>query len=210
MKKPHAGSAAPERTAPEQPAPSPAPAASTPPPAAAPPEMPAAAPPDELTQLRAEVAALRDRNLRLQADVQNTLRRAQRDKEEAIRFAEADFARDLLVVLDDLERTVAAAEAAGDKPHADGVRIVLEHFLKILRQRSIVPISAAGQPFDPERHEALMQQPSADQPAGTVLQELARGYAMHERVLRPSRVVVSSGPPAAAPATDATEAPRPA
>ncbi len=169
------------------------------------PPSPAAEAPDELAQLRAEVAALRDRNLRLQADVQNTLRRAQREKEEAIRFAEADFARELLAVLDDLERTVAAAETAGDKAHADGVRIVLDHFLKVLRQRAIVPLVAVGEPFDPSRHEALMQEPSTERPAGTVLRELARGYVMHERVLRPSRVVVSSGPPEAAPATDAAE-----
>lgn len=157
---------------------------------------------DELTQLRAEVAALRDRNLRLVAEQQNQQKRAQREKQEALRYAEAEFARELLIILDDLERTQEAAQnAVAVAAVADGVRIVHEHFLKVLRQFGIQPIEAAGQPFDPSIHEALLQQPSADHPAGNVLQELARGYTMHERVLRPSRVIVSSGPAAEAGAT---------
>ncbi|MBK9121007.1 MAG: nucleotide exchange factor GrpE [Phycisphaerales bacterium] len=157
---------------------------------------------DELTQLRAEVAALRDRNLRLVAEQQNQQKRAQREKQEALRYAEAEFARELLIILDDLERTQEAAQnAVAVAAVADGVRIVHEHFLKVLRQFGIQPIEAAGQPFDPSIHEALLQQPSADHPAGSVLQELARGYTMHERVLRPSRVIVSSGPAAEAGAT---------
>jgi len=154
---------------------------------------------DELAALRREVAELRDRNLRLLAELQNQQKRAQREKLEALRFAEADFARELLVVLDDLCRTQEAARTATDvQSVADGVRIILEHFLKVLEQRQIRPIEAVGKPFNPAFHEALLQQPSTDHSAGTVIQEVARGYLMHERVLRPARVIVSSGPPPAA------------
>lgn len=157
-----------------------------------------AAPPtpqDELTVLRREVDELRDRNLRALAEVQNTQKRAQRDKQEALRYAEADFARELLVILDDFERTCESAKTATDvQTVVEGVRIVYEHFLKVLRLRGIEPIEAVGRPFDPAFHQALMQRPSDDHPAGTVIEEAARGYKMHDRVLRPSRVIVSAGP----------------
>ncbi|MBU0640221.1 MAG: nucleotide exchange factor GrpE [Planctomycetes bacterium] len=151
---------------------------------------------DPLEVLRRECEELREKNLRLLAEAQNLQKRAERDKREALRYAEADFARELLVVLDDLERTQESARTARKpKAVADGVRIVYEHFLKVLRERQVEPIEALGQPFDPSYHEAMMRQPSEECPAGTVIQELARGYRMHERVIRPSRVVVSSGPP---------------
>ena len=99
------------------------------------------------------------------------------------------------MLIDDLERTADAARAVpSGQAIADGVRIVSEHFQKILRDHGIAPIEAVGRPFDPTYHEALLQQPSDAHPAGIVVQELARGYTMHERVLRPSRVAVSGGP----------------
>jgi molecular chaperone GrpE len=155
----------------------------------------AVAPEDELQALRNEVGELREKNLRLLADARNSQQRAQRDKDEALKYAEGEFARELLVVIDDLERTLDSAKTAEDvEAVADGVRIIYEHFLKVLRSRGIEPIEAEGQPFDPSFHEALMQQPSEEYPAGTVMQELARGYRMHDRVIRASRVVVSGGP----------------
>lgn len=166
---------------------------------AKPEETPAvvAAPPpeDELTAARREVAELRDKNLRLLAEAQNQQKRAEREKQELRRYAEFELARELLVLIDDLERTADAARAVpNSQAVADGVRIVSEHFQKILRDHGIAPIEAVGRPFDPSFHEALLKQPSDEHPAGVVLQELARGYTMHERVLRPSRVAVSGGP----------------
>jgi molecular chaperone GrpE len=164
--------------------------------AAAPEETPPTQ--DELAKLRQEVEELRDKNLRLLAESQNQQKRAQREKLETLRFAEAEFGRELLVVLDDLARTLEAAKAATDvKAVAEGVRILYEQLLKVLHGRHIRPIEAVGRPFDPQFHEALLQRPSSEHPAGTIMEELARGYQMHERVLRPSRVVVSSGPPPA-------------
>lgn len=161
---------------------------------------PPVTPEDEVTKLRRELDELRDKNLRLIAESQNAQKRAQRERQEALRYAEFDFAREWLVVLDDLERTQASAQTATDvQAVADGVRIVYEHCLKVLSQHNITPIDALHKPFDPTYHEAMMQQPCEDHPAGTVIQELARGYTMHERVLRSTRVIVSAGP-ATAPA----------
>lgn len=174
----------------------PSPAEAAPPVVPAPPPAPVAPPPetDELAALRREVAELRDKNLRLLADAQNLHKRTQREKDEALRYAEGDFARELLVVLDDLERTRASAQADADaQALAEGVRIVYEHFLKILQDRGISPIEAVGRPFNPDFHEALLQRPHPTHPAGTVIEEAARGWRMRERVLRPSRVIVSAG-----------------
>jgi molecular chaperone GrpE len=165
--------------------------------AAAPAETPAdnAAETSSLADLQRAVEELRDQNLRLIAETRNLQQRAARDKAEAVRHAAGDFARDLLVIIDDLERTLDSARSATQvETVADGVRIVYEHFLKILADRHITQIDAEGRPFDPDLHEAVLQQPSDEHPAGTVIQELARGYRMHDRVLRYSRVIVSSGP----------------
>lgn len=143
-----------------------------------------------------EVETLRNENLRLMAELRNVRQRAQREKQEALKYAEADFARDLLVILDDLERTQESAKTAADvQAVGEGVRIVYEHFLKVLRGRQIEPLEALGQPFDPDLHEALMQRPHDDHPVGKVIQEVACGYKMRGRVIRPSKVIVSSGPP---------------
>ncbi|RMF85846.1 MAG: nucleotide exchange factor GrpE [Planctomycetota bacterium] len=150
---------------------------------------------DPVEALRAEIEALKDQNLRLAAELRNVQQRAQREKQEALRFAEADFAKSLLPVLDDFERTLASAAGADSvEPVLEGVRIVYEHLLKALKLRHIEPIPAKGERFDPDVHEALMQQPSDTVDAGMVIDEAARGFKMHERVLRPAKVIVSSGP----------------
>lgn len=152
---------------------------------------------DELSQLKAKIDELEQKNLRAIADGRNIAQRATREKHDAIKFAEAEFARELLPILDDLERTQESSKTAKDAATiSDGVRITYEHFVKLLKSRNIQAIEAVGKPFDPHMHEALLQQPSADVPSGDVIQEVQRGYMMHERVLRPARVIVSSGPAA--------------
>lgn len=148
-----------------------------------------------IAELQREVQLLKEKELRMIAEGRNLSQRLQREKEESLRFAEADFARELLVVIDDLNRTQESASKGADAGAlADGVRIVNEHFMKLLRSRKVEPIAALGEPFDPQFHEALLQQPSDTVPAGSVVAEVARGYKMHDRVLRPARVVVSTGP----------------
>lgn len=148
-----------------------------------------------IAELEQQVAELRDRNLRLMADLRNLQQRFEREQAEHRKYANERFARDLLVILDDLERTMQSAQSAESvEAVAEGVRIVYEHFLELLRKHGVRPIESPDrQPFDPDLHEAVMQQPSDEHPAGTVIQQVARGYQMHDRVIRPSKVIVSSG-----------------
>ena len=149
---------------------------------------------DEVSTLKKELEEHRERNLRLNAEMQNQRVRFQREKEESLRYAEAAFAKELLVVLDGLERArEAAATAMEVQSVATGIGLVYDQFMKVLADHKIEPIVAEGRPFNPDVHEAVMQMPSIDQPAGTVLQQLARGYQMHGRVLRPAKVIVSKG-----------------
>lgn len=160
-------------------------------------ESPAATttPEDEAAALRREVEMWRDKHLRAIADARNAQQRAARDKEEAIRYAEFGLARELLPVIDGMERTLKAAPAAQGNPVVDGVRIVYEQLLKVLRDHGVTPIAAVGQRFDPGRHEALLQQASSSVAPGDVIEEVERGYMLNDRVLRCARVIVSSGPP---------------
>jgi molecular chaperone GrpE len=148
---------------------------------------------EEIGQLRRDLDELGTREKRLIAEMRNLQQRHQREKEEALRYAEFDFARELLVVVDDFERVLEAAAGGegGGSADLEGVRIAYDHMMKVLRQRGIAPIEAVGRPFDPHFHEALVQQPAPDQAPGTVLKEVQRGYTMHQRVLRPTRVIVA-------------------
>jgi molecular chaperone GrpE len=128
-----------------------------------------------------------------QADFENYQKRAARDREQERRYAQSPLALALLPALDNLERALAAARQAGDNgPLAQGVALVQSQLLDALRRNGVTPIEAQGQPFDPNRHEAVMQQPSATQPPGTVLQALQQGFQLHDRVLRPASVIVST------------------
>lgn len=161
---------------------------------------------DPMQALQDECGKLKNENLRLIAEMRNQQQRAARDKSEALKYAEAAFARDLMDILDDLERTQESAKSATDvSAVADGVRIVYEHFLKVFKDHDIEPIEAVGKPFDPTYHEAMMTQPHGDAPAGQVVREVARGFRMHERVVRPARVIVSSGPAGDADKADSQE-----
>ena len=140
--------------------------------------------PNEAEQLRAkltEAEQARDQNLdlaqRTQAEFENYQKRAQRENAAALRYAQAPLAFDCSRVLDNLDRAVAAAEQAGETgPLVQGVAMVQSQMLDVLRRHGITRIEAQGKPFDPNLHQAVMQQPSKDQPPGTVLQVLEHGY----------------------------------
>lgn len=151
------------------------------------------APPAADAAPRSEADEWKDKCLRAKAELLNFQRRAEKDRSDALKYANASLVRALLPVLDDLERTVSSTAASGDNAGAlaDGAKLTLSNFHKVLREFQIEPIESVGQPFDPQVHEALMQQPSADYPAGTVLQETAKGYRLFDRVLRPAKVIVS-------------------
>jgi len=150
----------------------------------------------EIESLRAELEQWKDKCLRARAELANYQRRVEQERAELIKYANAEFARSLLPIIDDLER--ALGHVGG--PDADGnavvhaLRLIHEKFVKTLAQQQVEPIEAAGRPFDPALHEALMQQASDAHAEPTVLQELEKGYRMHERVLRPAKVIVSKPP----------------
>jgi molecular chaperone GrpE len=151
----------------------------------------------ESAVLQAKLDDCQARLLRTLADMENIRRRTQRELEESRRFESLRLVRDLLPALDGLNRAIASGEQTAD-PQAllSGVRMVAQQFRDILRGHAAEPIEALGRPFDPNLHEALTQVPSAEHPPMTVLQVVELGYRMHDRVVRPARVIVSSAPPA--------------
>ena len=163
--------------------------ADTPEPAAEAPE------PDPLAEITAERDALKEQLLRARAEFDNYRRRMAREMESLRKTAAEGLIRDLLPVADNLERGLAHAE---DRAHplAQGVELVMKQFAEVLSARGLEPVAGVGQPFDPNVHEALAQQPSDEHPADTVAVEFERGYRLGDQVLRPAKVVVSSGPAA--------------
>jgi len=142
-----------------------------------------------------EPEQLKDKLLRARAELANLQRRASNEKTEAVRYAVSDFARDLLTVVDDFERMFeAAASEVSQDSIAEGSRLVYENLQKVLKNHHIERIEARGKPFDPAYHEALLQQPGGDQPPHTVLQEVQKGYLLHDRLIRPAKVIVSAEP----------------
>jgi molecular chaperone GrpE len=136
-----------------------------------------------------------DRLKRTTADYQNYQKRVMREMADSRKYANAEFAREILVIVDDLERAMAVKpESPSATSVFEGVRITHEHLMGLLARNGVTTIESLGKPFDPQLHEAMMQQPSGDVPPMTVLAELARGYRMHDRVLRAARVVVSAAP----------------
>jgi len=129
------------------------------------------------------------------ADLDNYRRRVRKEAEEQRRFAVLPLAEDLLPALDNLQRALVAAQTAADATQLlDGVRMVARQFDEVLARHQIVAIEAVGKPFDPNFHRALQQIPSAEHPPMTVLTEFERGYQMHDRVVRPSTVIVAAPP----------------
>jgi len=149
--------------------------------------------------------------VRALADAENTRRRAERAAEEVRKYAIADFARELLAVADNLQRTIAAAsrhspETVEDQALIEGVRAterLLEHTLS---RFGIQKIDALGKPFDPTLHEAVMEVDDLSQPPGTVVRVAEDGYMIHDRLLRPARVFVAIRNPKAASSSQMTAA----
>lgn len=200
-KKPEETSAAaatsPDAAAPAAPgAPAPEVAATAAAPAATPPAPPPA-------PAEAELAALKDKHLRMMADFENIRKRQAREREDFVRRATEALAMELLPAVDHLELALANAPDKSD-PFVKGVQMVADQILAALAKVDLKPFQATGEVFDPTRHEALTQLASAEVPAHRVLQQLRRGYTLGGRLMRPAQVIISSGPPAppAAPAED--------
>jgi molecular chaperone GrpE len=160
------------------------------------------APATPLEELRTKLASVeqdRDQYLNLfqrtRADFENFQKRLQRELSQERRYAFAPLVLDLLPVFDNLDRAMQAAKKANETgPLVQGVSLVQSQLLDVLKRNGITRIEAQSQPFDPNLHQAVMQQPSSDAAPNTVLQVLEEGFMIHERVLRPAKVIVSSAP----------------
>jgi len=158
---------------------------------------PGAAQAAELESLRAELAEVKDRHLRLAADFDNFRRRSLRDREEAHHFGHQNLVKELLSSVDNLERAIDHARTGGDESSEgllEGVQLVLRELHAVLAKHGVTLIDAKGQLFDPALHEAMAQVPDASVPANTIVQVFQPGYQLRGRLLRPARVVVSKPP----------------
>ena len=145
----------------------------------------------EIERLRRELTDATDRCLRALAEVDNTKRRAQRDREEYVRYANELLVRELLPVLDNLDRALEAARGnAGAASVVDGVELIRRELLRALERFGVERYGALGARFDPARHEAVSRVLSATAPEHTVIGETLPGYLLNGRVLRPAMVTV--------------------
>jgi molecular chaperone GrpE len=163
-------------------------------------DAPAAAPaPDErIAELEARQKDTHDRLLRSLADLENYKRRVRKEVDDARTEAQGKVLREMLPVVDNLERALSHAEKAGGDVGGivEGVRLVLRQFSQALERLGVTAIDAKGKPFDPSLHEAVSQAESAELPPGSVLEVLQTGYKIGERLLRPTLAVVSRAPAA--------------
>jgi molecular chaperone GrpE len=158
-------------------------------------------PKDELSLLReqleaAEAAAgmAKDELLRVQAEMQNLRRRTEQDIEKAHKFGQEKFSIELLSVMDNLERSSAAAEASEDeavKAIKEGVELTLKGFIDCFKRFNIEPVDPLGEPFDPQLHQAMSIQETPDAEPNSVIAVMQKGYTLHGRVIRPAMVMVS-------------------
>lgn len=148
----------------------------------------------ETEQLQQQVADANDNVLRIQAEMQNMRRRAERDVENAHKFALDKFSADLLPVVDNLERALSAINAEDDsqKAIAEGIELTLKSFLDVLVRFKIEAVDPAGQPFDANLHQAVSMVPNPDMEPNTVMDVFQKGYTLNGRLIRPAMVVVSS------------------
>jgi len=149
--------------------------------------------------LRDENKSLQDRLLRALAEAENVRRQADRTATEARQYGISEFARESLLIVDNLQRTVEAAEnssatSAENAALLEGVEATLRAFLQTLERFGVRPIDAEGKPFDPKFHEAIAMVDDPTQPPGTVMKVVEQGYTLRDRLLRPARVAVSKSP----------------
>jgi molecular chaperone GrpE len=151
--------------------------------------------PDErLAAVEAERNETRDRMLRIAAEFENYKKRVKREQVEGESKARESVLRDMLEIIDNLERAVAASSSAGGDPRAlqQGVELVLRLFQSKLERHDVRPFDAKGKPFDPRLHDAISQVASTELPPGSVVNEVQKGYKIGDRLLRPAMVAVAS------------------
>ena len=150
---------------------------------------------DPMAGLQADLDRFRDLALRSQADFENYKKRSAREKEEAIKYANSSLLERLVGIIDNFELGLAAAREQGaDSPIYSGMVLVQKQLNDLLAENGLQTIEAEGKMFDPNVHEAIAHEPSDRTPEGIVVRQTRRGYRLKDRLLRPAKVVVSSGP----------------
>jgi molecular chaperone GrpE len=148
----------------------------------------------QLQRVQEDVRIANDRALRAQAELENFRKRMRREMDEERKYSATSLISDLLPVIDNLDRAIAASDAqVGGGDLLQGVRMVQAQFLATLERHHCRRVGNVGEPFDPARHQALAQEPSAEHPAGAVTRVTQFGYQLHDRVVRPAQVFVSTG-----------------
>ena len=171
------------------------------------PETAAAAPQvDPVAVLAREAADMKDRLLRTLAEMENLRRRTDKEVADARTYGVTNFARDILAVADNMERALKALDDeirtkadAGVKALLDGVELTERELIKVMEKHGVRRLEPAGQKFDPNLHQAMLEVPDPSVPSGTVVQVMQPGYTIGERVLRPALVGIAKGGPKAAP-----------
>jgi molecular chaperone GrpE len=149
----------------------------------------------QLEDTRRELQDKQDRLLRALAEADNVRRRAQREREEYLKYANESLVRDLVPVVDNLDRALGAARSAGNAANVvEGVELIQRELLKVLERAGVTRYSAVGERFDPTRHEAISRVVSAEQPSGTVVHEVGPGYLLNGRGIRAALVAVAAAP----------------
>ena len=149
---------------------------------------------EELDRVKAESEERSDRMLRTIADYENSKKRAEREKAEFFKYAVEGVIKDIIPVVDNIERGIESAKASKDFDSLnEGIQLIHKQLDELLKKRGVTVIQAQGEPFDPNLHEAVMHIESDDVPENAVIEEFQRGYLLHDRVIRPSMVSVSRG-----------------
>jgi molecular chaperone GrpE len=150
---------------------------------------------DDPEDMQADLDRFRDLALRCQADFENYKKRSAREKEEAIKYANSTLLERLISIVDNFDLGLEAARSDGEQsPVFSGMSMVLKQLMDFLTDQGLQPVDATGKKFDPNLHEAIAHEPSEEFPEGVVIRQTRRGYRLKDRLLRPSSVVVSSGP----------------
>ena len=148
----------------------------------------------ELETAKQETKETYDRFLRISAEFENYKKRSAREMDDCRKYSNQSLIKEMLAVVDNLERALNSSNGNSsiDKCMADGVILTLKEILKVFEKFNVKPIESIGQSFDPNFHQAMMQEETDDYPENTVITELQKGYMIHDRLLRPSMVVVAA------------------
>ena len=148
---------------------------------------------EQLEQAEQKANESYDKLLRVSADFDNYKKRTAREMQELVKYANEKLIKELLTVVDNLERAIDSASGRYDEsdPLIQGMHLTLNETIKILKRHQVKPVTSLGEPFDPSYHQAMMQEEVEDQPPNTVVKELQKGYLIHDRLLRPALVAVS-------------------